>query len=485
MKHTQKFADRLWLLALVTVFGMAIGFAGCPSDGGGGDDDNNDGNNNGDDPAHTHTWGEWNVEAEGSFTATCMETGIGSRVCTVCGETDTNTTIPIDANAHDWKQLEGIAPTCTETGSGTRECNICEKEESLDVIPALGHVWKVWAQTTAPTCEAAGIKTRDCTVCNVTDTEKQTGDNALGHNYGEWVRTAAKFKLTNESKRTCSRDAEHEEIDTITLAAYLTSLPANTADTPVDLPMEMDIENMGSNWGGLLGALGTGGKFVNLDLSACTMTGSGNSFSFAAGNAAGKARIVTIALPDTAVSIRSGSTSSEGAFAGFTALKSFSGTGLKTIGNYAFSNRTSLTMTSLPSGVTSIGYYTFQGCTNLALNSLPTGVDSIGYFAFRNCTKLALNSLPTGVTAINTQTFDGCTGLTQFTLHSGITTILAAAFENCDNLVSVKFECNITNTDDFWSDAFPGDLRTKYFAAGGGIGTYTRPNSSSTTWTKG
>jgi hypothetical protein len=27
-------------------------------------------------------------------------------------------------------------------------------------------------------------------------------------------------------------------------------------------------------------------------------------------------------------------------------------------------------------------------------------------------------------------------------------------------------------------------LRTKYLATGGGIGTYTRPNSSSTVWTK-
>jgi len=30
---------------------------------------------------------------------------------------------------------------------------------------------------------------------------------------------------------------------------------------------------------------------------------------------------------------------------------------------------------------------------------------------------------------------------------------------------------------------FPGDLRSKYLAADGGIGTYTRP-SGSDTWTK-
>ena len=31
---------------------------------------------------------------------------------------------------------------------------------------------------------------------------------------------------------------------------------------------------------------------------------------------------------------------------------------------------------------------------------------------------------------------------------------------------------------------FRGDLREKYLASDGGIGTYTRPDSSSTTWTK-
>jgi hypothetical protein len=31
---------------------------------------------------------------------------------------------------------------------------------------------------------------------------------------------------------------------------------------------------------------------------------------------------------------------------------------------------------------------------------------------------------------------------------------------------------------------FPGDLRDKYLAADGGIGTYTRPDDESEIWTK-
>jgi len=48
----------------------------------------------------------------------------------------------------------------------------------------------------------------------------------------------------------------------------------------------------------------------------------------------------------------------------------------------------------------------------------------------------------------------------------------------------VNFEGTIS-AENFSSDnSFPGDLHDKYFAVGGGIGTYTRANSSSATWEK-
>jgi hypothetical protein len=55
-------------------------------------------------------------------------------------------------------------------------------------------------------------------------------------------------------------------------------------------------------------------------------------------------------------------------------------------------------------------------------------------------------------------------------------------FGRCDSLISVTFQCTIPSKD-FDEAAFGyGNLRAKYIA--GGIGTYTRPNGYSDTWTK-
>ena len=84
-----------------------------------------------------------------------------------------------------------------------------------------------------------------------------------------------------------------------------------------------------------------------------------------------------------------------------------------------------------------------------------------------------------------------CYGLTSVTIPSSVTSIGASAFARCTSLTSVKFEGTIASNK-FHNDAFGqsdtpyvyiGDLRDKYLATGGGIGTYTR-QSGGTTWTK-
>ena len=57
------------------------------------------------------------------------------------------------------------------------------------------------------------------------------------------------------------------------------------------------------------------------------------------------------------------------------------------------------------------------------------------------------------------------------------------AFGNCISLTSVTFMGTITANYFDTTDVFPGDLRDKYFAEDGGIGTYTR-EAGSDTWTK-
>jgi uncharacterized repeat protein (TIGR02543 family) len=244
--------------------------------------------------------------------------------------------------------------------------------------------------------------------------------------------------------------------DVSLIKPYLDAQTDGTSvNNPVSLPVQIALGNMtqtGSGWRRLLETIATAGKYVNLDLSACTMDGT--EFNPDYNSSTGKNRIVDIVLPDTAVSIASGNITNEiGTFRNFTVLKSFSGAGLTSIGDWAFYNCTSLALTSLPAGITSIGYWAFYNCTSLALTSLPANLNSISPSAFRNCTSLALTSLPAGITSIEQSVFYNCTSLTQISLPAGLTNIDDRAFSLCTGLTQISLPAGV-NSIDF--DAFIG-----------------------------
>jgi hypothetical protein len=224
------------------------------------------------------------------------------------------------------------------------------------------------------------------------------------------------------------------------IEAYLAEHPANTADNPVTLRLMLDLGTMinaGSNWRLLLGDLETAGKYVDLDLSACTIqNGASTIFNPDYNVATGKDKIVEIALPDTAGSVPVGN-SANPTFKHFTVLESFSGKGLTSIDGGAFYGCTSLAQTSLPAGLTSIGANAFQNCTNLALTSLPEGLTAIKSGAFNGCTSLALTSLPAGLTSIEANVFQNCANLALISLHAGLTAIKSGAFNGCTSLTNV------------------------------------------------
>ena len=64
--------------------------------------------------------------------------------------------------------------------------------------------------------------------------------------------------------------------------------------------------------------------------------------------------------------------------------------GIKSIGNYAFSNCKNLTSIIIPDGITKIGYSAFSECTSLTSITIPKSVTSIGNYVFSNN---SLNSL--------------------------------------------------------------------------------------------
>jgi len=174
-----------------------------------------------------------------------------------------------------------------------------------------------------------------------------------------------------------------------------------------------------------------------------------------------------------------------GAFIGCTSLTSVTiGNNVTSIGHSAFFGCTSLASVIIPNSVKNIEDLAFGGCINLSSVNIGDGVTSIGSRAFDGCS-LASVIIPNNVTSIGARTFVDCTSLTSVTIGTGVTNIGEMAFVGCTSLTEVVFLGTLTETG-FHGYAFgtADDLRNKYLGYGGGVGRYTKPNGTSTTWTK-
>lgn len=97
---------------------------------------------------------------------------------------------------------------------------------------------------------------------------------------------------------------------------------------------------------------------------------------------------------------------------------------VKEIGNWAFTNCSSIKTLVVPDNVESIGEQAFEGCTNLTVVDLGTdtayntvsNLTSIGLSAFSGCNKLKSIVIPANVQSIGAGAFYGCTNLTSIRL---------------------------------------------------------------------
>jgi hypothetical protein len=227
------------------------------------------------------------------------------------------------------------------------------------------------------------------------------------------------------------------------LAEHLASLAANTAETPhtVELAASVTIDTADTDsngvWATINRTVQIAGKYVILDLSACTATDNpigregndptGNDFNIIRSNQ----YIKGITLPSTLTSIGGF------AFSGCSGLTSVTiPAGVTSIEDGAFRNCSGLTSVTIPAGVTSIEDYAFFGCSGLTSVTIPAGVTSIGYGAFWNCSGLTSVTIPAGVTSIEGTAFSGCSGLTSVTIPAGVTSIEDSAFSSCSGLTA-------------------------------------------------
>jgi len=211
----------------------------------------------------------------------------------------------------------------------------------------------------------------------------------------------------------------------------------NSITNPVTLPISLvgglgNMTSSTSNWQQLLSTIEDAGKFVELDLSGSSMTGT--SFDPVSTISTGKSRIVSMVLPNTATSIPNGSITNC-TFDNFNNLKSVDGANITVIGQFAIANCTSITEANFPL-TNSIDDFSFANCTSLTEANFPLAT-SIGDIAFAGCTSITKVSFPLA-TSIGDGAFSQCSSLTEASFPIA-TNISMSAFNECSSLTNVSF----------------------------------------------
>ena len=294
---------------------------------------------------------------------------------------------------------------------------------------------------------------------NIMNKKIDKGDSIMlkKKNYGNMIRIVGiimigLFVLVGNSKINAQSRTPFTDLDAI--IDYLDEARGTLAN-PIILPVRINLGNMtqaDSGWQRLLIEIHNSGKPIALDLSACTM----NDTEFNPINtiSTGKANIVSIILPTSALSIRNGTKAgtydnSSSAFNFFTELREVVGINITKIGIWAFGGyqpKTMLMGSSVTPNikllsvnfprVTNIGDNAFIGCTGLTSVSFPLATN-IGSDAFSSCTNLTMADIPR-VTSIGWGAFYGCSSLVSANFPLA-TSIGAYAFADCTSLINVNF----------------------------------------------
>jgi hypothetical protein len=309
------------------------------------------------------------------------------------------------------------------------------------------------------------------------------------------------------------------------LKTYLEDMPANTVNNPYTVVLNFSDFGGSSSDSGSLGyeLRNNNNKYIIIDLSNSKITRiNKKAFNYCS-------RLISITIPNSVTSIE------DGAFSDCSNLTSITiPNSVTNIGAEAFTNCSSLTSITLGNKITTIGVDAFRNCSGLtAINVdvsnseytsqdgvlynknkttliaypkgktdvffvIPNNVTSIGYRAFWACKNLTSITIPNSVIRIEDGAFSDCSNLTSVTIPDRVSYIFGedywGAFSGCNNLTSVTFQGTILSSNfDYYVFGQPGyagyigDLRNKFYATNetyGTPGTYTRPNKSSTTWTK-
>lgn len=184
---------------------------------------------------------------EGAITkeSTCIETGIKTYTCSICGYAYTET---IEKAAHDWKETDRLEAGCETRGTVSYTCAVCGATKQ-EILEPLGHEYGEWVIDTEPTETTEGLEKQSCIRCGIENTrtipnkthehkytstvavptcteqgyttytcacgDSYTDDytDALGHDWTEWEITKEPTATEKgEKKRICNRCKEEETV---------------------------------------------------------------------------------------------------------------------------------------------------------------------------------------------------------------------------------------------------------------------------------
>ncbi|MCD8119820.1 MAG: C-type lectin domain-containing protein [Lachnospiraceae bacterium] len=152
---------------------------------------------------HTHYY-IYTDNGDGTHTATCI------------GDDDNFT------EAHTWDEGNvTIEPTCIEEGVMTYTCSVCG-ETKTEAIAATGHTWDEGVMTQESTTETEGVMTYICTVCGETCTafiaalefEQEGGGENTGEDAGETSCSSKTTSSKNESSESSPSKSETSVVKT-------------------------------------------------------------------------------------------------------------------------------------------------------------------------------------------------------------------------------------------------------------------------------
>lgn len=121
--------------------------------------------------------------------------------------------------------------------------------------------------------------------------------------------------------------------------------------------------------------------------------------------------------------------------------------GVSVIGARAFYN-SAVTGVAVPSGVRCIGNSAFSGCGSLQSVEIQEGVTELEAGCFRQCTGLKQIVLPDSVSVIPDRAFYGCRSLSSVSLGSRTSSIGTCAFINCDSLMEIHIPGSVVTIGD-------------------------------------